>query len=63
MTRARAVADVYFTLNTSGVGGRQVRVLNVVKMKGAPVTPSSTITFDVDPAFGIKIIPLALAKA
>lgn len=63
MSRARALADVYFTLESSGMGGKRVKVLNVVKIKGAPTSVSSSVVFDVDPAFGIKVIPLTLAKA
>lgn len=63
LTRARAICDGYIRLKNAVVGGRPVKIMNVVKLKGAPTIFESNITFDVDPAFGIKIIPLALAKA
>lgn len=58
-----ADSDVYFRLSLAEIGGRAVKVINVVKIRGAPLPAESAIAFDVDPAFGIKIVPLALAKA
>ena len=63
LTRIRAVCDGYFRLRNAVVGGRYVKIMNIVKLKGAPTVFDSNITFDVDPAFGIKLIPIALAKA
>jgi len=62
-TRARAICDGYIKLKVATVGGRTVKVMEIIKLKGAPATFDSTITFDVDPAFGIKLVPIALAKA
>ena len=58
-----SVADVYFKLIFAEVGGRSVKALNIVKIRGAPTIAETLVAFDVDPAFGIKIIPVALAKA
>jgi len=63
MIRLRAVCDSYFKLDFAEVAGKLIKVLRVVKLKGAVEAPDSTIAFDVDPAFGIKVVPLALAKA
>ncbi len=63
MKVARAVADVYFKLGVVEVGGRPVKVLSVVKIRGAPTVTETAIAFDVDPAFGIKIVPIVLAHA
>jgi len=37
--------------------------MNIVKLKGVPSVFENTITFEIDPAFGIKLVPMALAKA
>ena len=63
LTRIRAMCDGYFKLKNAVVGGRFVKIMNIVKLKGAPTVFDSNITFDVDPAFGVKLIPIALAKA
>ena len=62
-TRARAMCDGYIKLRVASIGGRTVKVMEVVKLNGAPRTFDTTISFDVDPAFGIKIVPIALARA
>lgn len=62
-TRARATCDGYFKLGSATIGGKTFKILNVVKLQGAPMIFDSKISFDVDPAFGIKIVPIALAQA
>lgn len=62
-TRARAIADGLMRLKVAAVGGRTVKVLEILKLRGAPTTFDATITFDVDPAFGVKLVPIALARA
>lgn len=57
-----AASDIYLRLAIGEIGGRVVKVMNVVKIRGAPSLAESSIAFDVDPAFGIKIVPLVLAK-
>jgi flagellar protein FlaH len=57
-----AASDVYMRLALGEIGGRLVKVVNVVKIRGAPTLAETSIAFDVDPAFGIKVVPLALAK-
>ncbi len=58
-----AVSDVCFRLTLGELGGRVVKVINVIKIRGSPTLAENTVAFDVDPAFGIKVVPLALAKA
>ena len=63
MIRIRAISDSYIKLDFAEIGGRLIKVMKVVKLRGAAGPVDSTIAFDVDPAFGIKVVPLALAKA
>ncbi|MCS7112082.1 MAG: flagellar accessory protein FlaH [Ignisphaera sp.] len=62
MIRARAVCDGYIRLRVTDFGGRMVKVMEVVKLRGALGPVDSTIVFDVDPAFGIKILPISFAR-
>lgn len=62
MIRMRAVCDGYIRLRLVDFGGRTFKVMEVVKFRGALGPVDSTIVFDIDPAFGIKIIPISLAK-
>lgn len=62
MIRARAVCDGYIRLRATEFGGRLVKIMEVVKFRGALGPVDSVIVFDVDPAFGIKVLPISLAK-
>ena len=59
----RAAADVYYQLGLASVGGKQVKVLRVVKARGVPGVVEGVVAFDVDPAFGIKIVPIVVAHS
>ena len=63
MIRARSICDGYIRLRIYEVGGMILKAMEVVKLRGALGPVDSIIAFDVDPAFGIKILPLSLAKA
>ncbi len=63
MKEFAATADVYFKLSLAEVGGRSVKAMSIIKIRGAPSIAETLIAFDIDPAFGIKIVPVALAKA
>ncbi len=63
MIRIRAISDGYIKLGFAEIGGRIIKVMKIVKLRGALSPPEATIAFDVDPSFGIKVVPLALAKA
>ncbi|ADL19869.1 Archaeal flagellar like-protein H [Acidilobus saccharovorans 345-15] len=57
----KATCDGYIKLSEASLGGRRLKVLTIVKLKGLPSGAQSSITFDVDPAFGIKVIPIVLS--
>ena len=59
----RAASDVYYKLGLANVGGKTVKVLQIVKARGAPEPIEGTLAFDVDPAFGIKIVPVVIAQS
>ncbi|MEM4452743.1 MAG: ATPase domain-containing protein [Thermosphaera sp.] len=58
----KAIADGYIVLKNVEMGGKALKAMNIIKMKGIPTVFENVITFDVDPAFGIKLVPMALAK-
>ncbi len=63
LIRMRSICDIHFTLTTKEIGEKIVKLLQVPKLKGA-IKPSSIIlSFEVDPAFGIKVLPFSQARA
>lgn len=63
MIRTRSICDGYIRLKPLEVGGMLVKAMEVVKLRGALGVVDSMIAFDVDPSFGIKVLPLSLARA
>ncbi len=63
ITKMKNMADGVLKTSVAVVGGRRVKVLSVPKLRGAPPGIETSITFDVDPAFGIKLIPIMISHA
>ncbi|RLG75874.1 MAG: flagellar accessory protein FlaH [Thermoprotei archaeon] len=63
IVRARSMCDGYIRLKMYEVGGRLIKAMEIIKLRGALGPVDNTIAFDIDPAFGIKVIPLSLANA
>ena len=63
LIRMRSVCDVHFILSIKEIGNRIIKILQVPKLKGAVKPSSITLSFDVDPAFGIRVLPFSQAKA
>jgi len=63
LIRMRSICDVHFNLLIKELGDRIVKILQVPKLKGAVKPSSITLSFDVDPAFGIRVLPFSQAKA
>ncbi|MCW1302541.1 MAG: ATPase domain-containing protein [Candidatus Rehaiarchaeum fermentans] len=61
-SRIISMVDVYFKLSSATIGGRRVKVLERIKTIGG-IQGSDAISFDVDPALGIKVVPLSLSRA
>jgi len=62
LSRLKSEVDVYFTLSSTTIGGRRVKVLEKVKTVGG-LAGVDALSFDVDPSLGIKIVPLSLSRA
>ncbi len=63
LIRMRSVCDVHFILQLKEIGDKIVKILQVPKLKGAVKPASITLSFDVDPAFGIRVLPFSQARA
>ena len=59
--RLKAACDVYFSLRSSRIGDQAVKILNNIKMIGASSPPEASFAFNIDPVFGIKIIPISMS--
>ncbi|MEM2856617.1 MAG: ATPase domain-containing protein [Candidatus Nitrosocaldaceae archaeon] len=62
-TRVRSASDCYIRLKSVNVAGRDVKSMEIVKLVGAQSKVTSQFAFEIDPSFGIKIVPIAMANA
>jgi flagellar protein FlaH len=62
LVRIRAVCDAILTLKRALMGDKYLMVLEVVKIRGAHKTRENIVSFEVIPGYGMKIIPISVAK-
>lgn len=62
LTRVRSICDAHLSLKKEEVGERLVKTLEVAKIRGAQKTTGNIIAFEVEPQFGVRIIPVSRAK-
>lgn len=63
LTRVRSICDAHLSVKKEEVGDRLIRTMEVAKIRGAQRTTGNVIAFEVEPAFGLRIIPVTKAKA
>ncbi len=62
LARTRSLCDTRFRLRLEQVGDRLVKLLEVLKVRGADRTTGDVVSFDIEPRVGMRIIPLAKAR-
>lgn len=60
--RLRSLCDAHFQLRTEEMGQKLVRVLEVTKVRGAERTTGNLVTFEVEPGWGMRLIPVTRMK-
>lgn len=63
LVRVRSMADAHFLLSIKEMGERIIKLMQVMKVKGASKPTAQTVSFDVDPAFGVRVLPFTQVKA
>jgi flagellar protein FlaH len=63
LIRIGAMCDAHLRLRIETMGTKLAKVLEVAKVRGAVQKTGNIITFDVEPNWGIKVIPYAKARA
>ena len=62
LARTRSLCDARFRLKLEQVGDRMVKLMEVLKVRGADRPTGDVVSFDIEPKIGMKIIPLAKAR-
>ena len=60
--RIRSICDGHIIFYKKELSGRNVRLLEVAKLRGAYKSVNNVVTFEVDPVFGIKVLPFSQVK-
>jgi len=62
LARTRSLCDARFRLKLEQVGDRMVKLMEVLKVRGADRPTGDIVSFDIEPRVGMRIIPLAKAR-
>jgi len=63
LTRVRSVCDGYLRLLVNRSGATLQKMVEVAKIRGAEMTTGNISGFQVEPGFGIRIVPISRARA
>ena len=63
LIRIRSICDAHLHLKIEEAGDQLMKFLEVAKIRGAQKSTGNIVSFDVDPGFGMRIIPISKAKA
>ena len=62
LIRIRSLCDAHLRLCTEALGEQLVKTLEVSKVRGANKTTGNIVSFEIEPAWGMRIIPLSRAS-
>ena len=62
LVRLTSLCDAHLRLRTEEVGERLVKMMEVAKIRGATKTTGNIVSFEIEPGWGMRIIPLSKAK-
>ncbi len=62
LSRTRSLCDARFKLRLEQVGDAMVKLMEVLKVRGAERPTGDVVSFNIEPKMGMRIIPLAKAR-
>jgi archaeal flagellar protein FlaH len=63
LIRIGAMCDAHLKLRIETMGAKLIKILEVAKVRGAVLKTGNIVSFDVEPNWGIRIIPYSKARA
>jgi len=63
MVRLGSMCDAHLRLRIETMGSKMMKILEVAKVRGAELNTGNIISFDVEPNWGIRVIPYSKARA
>lgn len=62
LVRIRSICDAHLVMRKSLIGDKYVMVMEAVKVRGAKKTSGNMVSFEVHAGYGMKIIPISMAR-
>jgi flagellar protein FlaH len=62
LVRITSLCDAHLRLRTEEVGERLIKAMEVAKVRGASKRTGNIVSFEVEPGFGLRIIPISKAQ-
>jgi flagellar protein FlaH len=62
LTRLRSLCDAHLQLRTEEVGNKLVKTLEVTKVRGAEQATGNIVSFEVEPGWGMRVIPIGKVR-
>lgn len=62
LIRMRSLCDCHLRLRTEEIGEKLVKTLQVSKVRGADKTTGNIVSFEIEPGWGMRIIPISKAS-
>lgn len=63
LTRLRSMCDAHLSLRVETTGAKQTRMMEVSKIHNSEGTTGDVVFFNVEPQFGMRMVPFSRAKA
>jgi flagellar protein FlaH len=62
LIRIRSLCDAHLQLRTEEVGNKLVKTLEVTKVRGAEQSTGNIVSFEVEPGWGMRVIPIGKVR-
>jgi archaeal flagellar protein FlaH len=62
LSRVRSLCDARFKMRLEQIGDAMVKLMEVLKVRGAERTTGDVVSFNIEPKIGMKIVPLSKAR-
>lgn len=62
LSRTRSLCDARFKMRLEQVGDSMIKLMEVLKVRGAERPTGDVVSFNIEPKIGMRIIPLAKAR-
>ncbi|MGD1119131.1 MAG: ATPase domain-containing protein [Dehalococcoidales bacterium] len=62
LSRTRSLCDARFRMRLEQVGDSMIKLMEVLKVRGAERPTGDVVSFNIEPKLGMRIIPLAKAR-